>query len=81
MKEIIKSYVFTNILIFLTVCVLYACNEEPIVQKGKLEYKTRIELKEAMKYHGLVFAKQDKDTGKWYFERNGEKINLFNNNN
>ena len=37
---------------------------------------TREELKNAMYYHGILFAQEDKN-GEWYFLRGGKRCRLF----
>jgi len=42
----------------------------------KLSEPTRDELREAMRYHGILFAEQD-ETGEWIFIRDGKRCRLF----
>jgi len=37
---------------------------------------SRQELRNAMNYHGILFAQEDK-TGEWYFLRDGKRCRLF----
>jgi secreted PhoX family phosphatase len=49
--------------------------EEIKVIQGSPE-PSREELKEAMRYHGILYAEMDKN-GEWYFVRDGKRCRLF----
>jgi hypothetical protein len=66
-------YLFLIILLITT----FACsNPESKVSLSNSEEPTREELRNAMRFHGILVAKQDENY-KWYFMREGKRCPLF----
>jgi len=62
--------------VFLFLLVVACSNQNAEVVPSKFEEATREELRQAMRYHGILFAERD-DTGEWYFLRQGKRCRLF----
>ncbi|MBN2467484.1 MAG: hypothetical protein JXD19_04975 [Deltaproteobacteria bacterium] len=57
--------------------LMNACTEpDKVVVSSSQGSMSREELREAMLYHGIIFAEQDRD-GEWYFVRDGRRVRLF----
>jgi hypothetical protein len=55
----------------------FACSyDESKVTRSTTDEPTREELRNAMRFHGILFAKQD-ENHEWYFDRNGKRCPLF----
>jgi len=66
-------YLFLIILLITT----FACsNHESKVSLSNSEEPTREELRDAMRFHGILVAKQDENR-EWYFVREGKRCPLF----
>jgi hypothetical protein len=61
----------------LILLIVAACSNGDIkVTTPDSKEPTREELRKAMRYHGILFAKKD-DSGEWYFLRDGKHCRLF----
>jgi hypothetical protein len=66
-------YLFLIILLITT----FGCsNHESKVSLSNPEEPTREELRNAMRFHGILVAKQDENY-EWYFMRQGKRCPLF----
>jgi len=66
-------YLFLTILLITT---LACSNIESEVSLSDFEEPTREELRNAMRFHGILIAKQDENR-EWYFVRDGKRCPLF----
>lgn len=66
-----------NLFLIILLITTFACsNHESKVSLSNPEEPTREELRNAMRFHGILVAKQD-ENHEWYFMREGKRCPLF----
>jgi hypothetical protein len=63
-------------LIFFLITTFACSNNDSIVTSSFIEEPTQEELRAAMRFHGILVAKQDENY-EWYFIRDGKRCPLF----
>ncbi len=64
------------LIIFLITTFACSNHESKVSLSNPEEQPTREELRNAMRFHGILFAKQD-ENHEWYFMREGKRCPLF----
>lgn len=68
---------FCLLALLLGIFISLGCsNPEARVVPFRAEEPSVEELRQAMRYHGVLFAEQD-ESGEWYFRREGKRCRLF----
>ena len=66
-----------NLVLLIFLMITFACsNNNSKVTSSLIEVPTREDLRAAMRFHGILIAKQDKNH-EWYFIRDGKRCPLF----
>ena len=66
-----------NLILLIFLIITFACsNKDSRVTSSLIEEPTRQELRNAMRFHGILIARQD-ENHEWYFIRDGKRCPLF----
>lgn len=66
-----------NLVLLFFLMITFACSNNDIkVTSSLIEEPTREDLRAAMRFHGILVAKQD-ENHEWYFIRGGKRCPLF----
>jgi hypothetical protein len=66
-----------NLVLSIFLIITFGCfNNDSRVTPSLIEEPTREELRNAMRFHGILIAKQD-ENHEWYFMREGKRCPLF----